>query len=97
MSNFYSNNNRKLLASIHKLNCVLSDVADFKDEDVIMEYVVEKQHRNEFHLERGMIDEECATLSCRICNSDQLIVGQKRYFTAIKCGRCGYELGIHEG
>ena len=97
MLQFYSDNNRDLLASIHKLNCILDSLENFNDEDVIMEYVIEKQQRDDFHLLRGMRESSCATLVCRICGSDKLIVGQEKFFTAVKCDECGYELAVHEG
>lgn len=97
MSQFYSNNNAKLLATIHKLNCMLDNVENFKDDDVIMEYVLERQSKEDFHIIPGMKDEKCATLVCRICNNDKLVVGQTAFFTAVKCGNCGYEIAVHQG
>ena len=97
MNQFYSNNNSKLLASIHKLNCILDDVENFTDEDVIMEYVLAKESKNDFHVNRGMNNERCSTLVCRICGDDKLIVGQIPFFTEVKCNTCGYEIGVHEG
>lgn len=97
MEQFYSNNNSKLLSAIHKLNCVLTEVEVFSDSDVILEYVIDKQDRHDFHLHKGLGNTECSTLVCRICNNDKLIVGQTVYFTAIRCDCCGYEVGVHEG
>jgi hypothetical protein len=97
MNQFYSNNNRKLLASIHKLNCILDDVENFTDGDVVMEYVLEKKAKEDFQMKRGIREEKCETLVCRICGTDKLIVGQTAFFTAIRCDNCGYEIGIHEG
>ena len=97
MNKFRSNNNLKLLASIHKINCILGDVNDFKDEDVIMEYVLEKKAGDDFEMRMGIKDQKCATLVCKVCNSDRLIVGQAAFFTAVKCPTCKYEVGIHEG
>jgi hypothetical protein len=97
MIKFFSNNNPGLLKAIHKLNSLQKDIADFTDQDVIMEYVIEKKHRDEFHLVSDEIEKRCATIVCRLCGNDQFVIGQKEYFTAIKCTRCKYELGIHEG
>ena len=94
---FYSNNNKKLLAEIHKINCILDDVENFTDSNIIKEYVVEKKHRGDFHLDRGSQKGTCETLVCKVCGNDRFIVGQDAYFTAIKCTECGYEVGIHEG
>jgi len=97
MGQFYSKDKKDLLASIHKLNCVLTDVEAFKDNEVVLEYVIERQQRNDFHLKRGADYSGCATLVCRLCGNDKFIVGQSHYFTALKCDQCGYEVGIHEG
>ena len=97
MGQFYSKDNKNLLASIHKLNCVLTQVEGFKDSEVVLEYVIEKQQRDDFHLKRGADQHGCSTLVCRLCGNDKFIVGQSQYFTALKCDRCGFEVGIHEG
>lgn len=97
MNQFYSNNNRELLATVHKLNCVLGEVNNFSDDDVIMEYVLEKQERNDFHIVRGTGGVSCSTLVCRICGNENLRVGQGAFYTAVKCDNCDYEIGVHEG
>ena len=97
MHQFYSNNNPKLLASIHKLNCILDDVEKFKDEDVVMEYVLAKEPTGDFRVAHGMNEEKCLTLVCRVCGNDKLIVGQIPFLTKVKCDTCGYEIGVHEG
>jgi hypothetical protein len=97
MNQFYSNNNKKLLASIHKLNCMLGALDEFTDQDVVMEYVLVKEAKGDFHISRGIKDEKCSTLVCRICGNDKLIVGQIPFFTSAKCDTCNFEIGIHEG
>ena len=97
MEQFYSKDNKDILTSIHKLNCVLTEVEDFKDSEVILEYVIEKHQRNDFHLKRGTDNSGCSTLVCKLCGNDKFIVGQSQYFTAVKCDQCGFEVGIHEG
>ncbi len=97
MLKFYSGNNRKLLTDIHQLNKVSKDITDFTEADVIMEYVLEKKSGSDFHLDTGVKDAYCMTLTCRLCGNNKLIVGQAPYFTAVKCTDCGYEVGIHEG
>lgn len=97
MIKFYSNNNRKLLSSIHKLNKLQSDEADFNDEGVIMEYVVEKKQQKDFHLVSEPEESSCETLYCRLCGTNSFVIGQKEFFTALKCEKCGYEVSIHEG
>lgn len=97
MQNFYSNNNRELLKSIHKLNSVEGRVEDFMDDNVIMEYVIEKKKSNLFQASGGVKNSGCESLRCRLCGGNQFIVGQDKYFTAIKCKTCNYEVGIHKG
>lgn len=97
MIKFFSNNDPGLLASIHKLNNPQKEFTDFADQDVMMEFVVEKKQRDDFHLVSDENETRCATIVCRLCGDDQFIVGQKEYYTALKCVRCNYELGIHEG
>ena len=97
MSQFYSKNNRTLLSTIHKLNCILGSVEDFNDEDVIMEYVLKKERRSDFHLNHESGKEGCESLICRVCNNDRLIVGQAAFFTAVRCVNCDYEITVHEG
>ena len=76
MNQFYSNNNKKLLASIHKLNCMLDDVEKFSDVDVVMEDVLVREAKGDFQIERGIKDQKCSTLVCRVCGNDKLLVGQ---------------------
>lgn len=97
MKKFYSDNNRELLASIHKLNKIKGKVNDFNDDDVIMEYVIEKKQQDDFHIVQSQEQSCCSTLVCRLCHSKRFTVGQKEYFTAIRCENCGYQVGIHEG
>ncbi len=97
MIRFYSNNNRKLLAAIHKLNKLQGKLNELSDQDIIMEYVIEKQQQNDFHLVSSIDENRCKTLICRICGDDKFIAGQKEYFTSLKCTTCNYEVGIHEG
>lgn len=37
------------------------------------------------------------TLVCKMCGGTEFNVGQGGFFTAIKCPKCGWEEGIHEG
>lgn len=97
MLKFYSNNNRDLLAKIHSLNKLPSNESTFSDDDVIMEFVIEKQQRKEFHLISDATETSCETLICRLCGNEHFKIGQKEFFTALKCDSCGYEVGIHEG
>lgn len=97
MSQFYSNNNRDLLSKIHKLNCLLDSVEVFRDDDVIMEYVIEKISRKDFHFSQVLEMDSCSTLSCRLCSNERLVVGQAAFFTAVRCSNCDYEIAIHEG
>ena len=97
MTRFYSNNNRKLLAAIHKINKLQGKVNELSDLGIMMEYVIEKRQRNDFHLVSSIDESRCKTLVCRICGDDKFIVGQKEYYTALRCTNCNYDLGIHEG
>lgn len=97
MLKFYSNNNRDLLTDIHKLNNIQSVESEFTDQAVIMEYVIEKRQQKNFHLVKSQDEGCCETLVCKLCENDQFIIGQKEYFTALKCVNCNYEIGIHEG
>jgi len=97
MKEFYSNNNQELLTTIHKLNAIEGKLVDFSDDDVIMEYVIEKKQRDDFHIKQDPEQKCCSTLVCRICGNDKFTVGQKEYFTAMSCENCGYQVGIHEG
>lgn len=97
MIKFYSNNNRKLLSSIHKLNRLPGDEVDFNDQGVIMEYVVDKKQQNDFHLVSEPHESSCETLCCRLCGTNSFVIGQKEFFSALKCENCGYEVSIHEG
>jgi len=42
-------------------------------------------------------DRPVTTLSCAKCGSDEFMVGQGSYFTAIRCPSCKWELCIHDG
>lgn len=97
MSLFYSDNNIDLLKSIRKINNLKIDSDQFDDRNVVAEFVMKKEQKNDFHLKRGSQSNGISTLVCKVCGNDKFTVGQSEFFTAIKCDKCGYELGIHEG
>lgn len=97
MSLFYSKNDKSLLSKILKKNDLKKDLKQFDDQNVIAEFVTQKENRNDFHIDRSSYSGGISTLICKICGNDKFIVGQAEFFTAIKCDKCGYELGIHEG
>lgn len=97
MKNFYSGNDQKLLKQIAEINQIKQGKSGLSDHQVVIEYILEKLKRDDFHLQPGPSSGAIKTLVCRTCGSDQFMVGQGAYFTAIKCVRCGYEAGIHEG
>jgi hypothetical protein len=51
----------------------------------------------EFQVGRCYDDEPAETLYCKHCGGSDFKVAQGSYFTAIKCKKCEYEVGIHEG
>lgn len=97
MSLFYSKNDKSLLSDILKKNDLKKDFEQFNDQNVIAEFVIQKEKRNDFHMDKSSYSGGISTLICKICGNDKFVVGQAEFFTAIKCDRCGYELGIHEG
>lgn len=97
MSLFYSKNDKSLLSDILKKNDLKKDFEQFNDQNVIAEFVIQKEKRNDFNMDKSSYSGGISTLICKICGNDKFVVGQAEFFTAIKCDRCGYELGIHEG
>ena len=97
MSKFYSDNNWELLRAIVETNKLQRDIELFSDSNVIAEFVVAKENRDDFKLKWGPGKKGISTLVCKLCGNDSFTVGQGEYFTAIKCNSCGYQAGIHEG
>ena len=78
MIKFNSNNNRDLLAKIHKLNNLEAKLNEIDDQDIMMEYVIETQQRKDFHLVSSINETRCKTLVCRICGDDKFFCWSKR-------------------
>jgi hypothetical protein len=51
----------------------------------------------DFSIGQSYVEEPAYTIICKKCGSDKFIVGRSDYYTAIKCGKCKYELCIHQG
>lgn len=97
MGLFYSGNSEKILKLVKENNQLKNETKPFSDNNVIAEFVLKKEDRNDFILKKDSPSGGISTLVCKICGNDKFIVGQAEFFTAIKCDTCGYELGIHEG
>jgi len=97
MGLFYSGNNDKILNLIKEKNDIGEENELKNDSNVIAEFVLNKQDKNDFQMERGIQTDNIKTLSCKLCGSKNFGVGQAEFFTVIKCQVCGYEVGIHEG
>jgi len=50
-----------------------------------------------FHIGQRYEDEPAKKITCIQCGGEQFNVGQGDYFTAIRCVKCEWETGIHEG
>lgn len=61
-------------------------------EDVIIE-----QRVDEFEIGQVYEDTPAKRLKCRKCGSTEFIVGVGKYYTAIKCPKCKWEMCIHDG
>jgi len=59
----------------------------------------EEKNDKTFHIKRNKnIPEETNTLFCKQCGENKFYVGKNgKYYTAIKCINCEWELCIHEG
>lgn len=64
---------------------------DFEDEPY------EIKSNNDFNIGQSYTEDKCKTYVCKVCGNDRFIVGHDKYYTAIKCPKCGWERCIHEG
>ena len=66
------------------------------------DYIEEELHSKEkeptlFHVGQSYEDTPSKKIICGICGGDKFNVGQGNCFTAIRCVKCEWESGIHEG
>lgn len=97
MGLFYSGDNVKILKLIEEKNKLKEEIKLASDSNVVAEFVLSKQEKNDFKMKRGHQSDKIESLTCKLCGNTKFIVGQAEFFTVIKCDECGYEVGIHEG
>jgi len=61
------------------------------------EEVLETKDDGQFQIGQTYDDKANKTLICKKCGSDKFHVGQGDCYTTIKCPKCKWELGIHDG
>lgn len=67
------------------------------DESLSAEDPLEEVPDSLFHLERWKDEGPLKTFQCRKCQGREFFVGTGIYFTAVKCVKCLYEVGVHDG
>ncbi len=72
--------------------CFDSDIS-FLDQDNIIDFVDDGL----FHVNNCYEETPSSTIFCKVCGGNVFNVGSGSYFTAIRCVKCEYEIGIHEG
>jgi DNA-directed RNA polymerase subunit RPC12/RpoP len=72
---------------------------DFEGE---VPYMFERKatHRTDDEFKIGQKPEDgqkALEVECRYCGGREFNVGRGKYYTAIRCVECGYEICVHEG